>query len=74
MKPGIEFNKRTEVFSESASYCHMAQPSDFITTSTWHNGEGIDIQVQSSMGLQTLSITHGELELINVLAYIKEPT
>ena len=73
MQPGIEFNKRTEVFSELGSYCYLSQPTDFIAVSEWHNGEGIDITIQSSMGQQMVALTHGQLKLINVLATIEEP-
>ena len=48
----------------------MAKPDATIEVCEWVNGEGWDI----SIGERTVSITHGELEAINVLTKIKHPT
>ena len=54
-------------------YCHLANSNDTIQVVEWPNGEGVDIFIITS-NPQHFSLTYGQLELIEVLTKIKEPT
>ena len=68
----MEFSKRNSVSECLDKYCHMAKENDFVEVSEWTNGEGIDITISSHESDKIFSVTHGELDLINILRDIKE--
>ena len=63
----IQTSKRRAVFSELKRYCHMSGDNDYMEVTEWSNGEGWDINIDRKNGSEKFSITHGELELLQVL-------
>jgi len=69
---GIEYSKRNTIFCTLDKYCHFAKEDDYIEVTKWSNEEGYDIVISSGSKYQIVSLTLGEIELLNVLLNIKE--
>jgi len=69
----METCKLTSREENTNLYCHLAKPEDTIQAIEWPNGEGVDIFVNSRSS-QHISLTYGELELIDILTRIKDPS
>ena len=54
----IETYERKSKFAELKAWCHLSKPHDFIEVTQWHNGEGVDVCINSS-GEQRFSLTWG---------------
>lgn len=67
----VEFYKRKSAFSELKNYCHLSGDHDFIEVTEWSNGDGYDIVVSTKRGDQHFSLTHGEIDLLQVLLKIQ---
>lgn len=67
----IEFSKRKSAFSLLKNYCYLSGDDDFIEVTEWSNGDGYDIVVSSKHGEQRLSLTYGEIDLLQVLLKIQ---
>jgi hypothetical protein len=52
-------------------WCHMSKPHDFIEVTEWHNGEGVDVCINSN-GEQRFSLTWGQYEALQALVTYKE--
>ena len=59
----FEAYKKPCVFSEVKNWCHLSKKDDFIEVCRWGNTEGLDITINDT----TISLTDGQLELINAL-------
>lgn len=68
----ISVSKRRAVSAGLTPYCPFAKESDFIEVTNFTNGEGYDICISRGNTQQTVSLTHGELELLQVLIGFKE--
>jgi len=68
----METHKLTSHEEYTHLYCHLAKLDDIIQATGWPNGEGVDIFVVGSTS-QYISLTYGQLELINILTHIKDP-
>ena len=68
----MEFNKLNSVFEETSKYCYHSKDSDYMEVIGWKNGEGFDINLSTRGNDQKFSLTHGELELLEILVKIKE--
>ena len=53
------------------AWCHMSKPHDFIEVTEWHNGEGVDVCINSSSE-QRFSLTWGQWEALQALVAYKE--
>jgi len=58
------------VFAKLSDYCYMAKEHDYIEVTEWHNGEGYDIDIETSNGNRIIKLTHGELAAINALVAV----
>jgi hypothetical protein len=63
----MEFYKRKAVMEKLKGYCHLSKEHAFMEVTEWTNGEGLDICVNDE---KYFSLTHGELQLLSVLANI----
>ena len=63
----IIVDHRRSVFAELKPYCHHADEGGYMEVVEWSNGEGFDVAIDRKNGLETFSITHGELQLLQVL-------
>ena len=51
----------------------MSKPHDFIEVTEWHNGEGVDVCINSPPeGEQRFSLTWGQYEALQALVTYKE--
>ena len=62
---------RKATFTLLKPYCYFAQPEDFIEVTEWHNGEGIDVTINTKSGEKHISLTHGEFEALVAVAHYK---
>lgn len=67
----IEFSKRKSAFSQLKNYCHLAGEHDYVEVTEWSNDEGYDVVVSSKHGEQRFSLTHGEIDLLQVLLKVQ---
>ena len=67
----IETYERKTKFAELGAWCHMSKPHDFIEVTEWHNGEGVDVCIDSN-GEQRFSLTWGQYEALQALVTYKE--
>jgi len=63
----IEVAQRRAVFAELKPYCFHAGENDYMEVTEWSNGEGFDIVIDRKGDTERFSLTHGELELLQVL-------
>ena len=68
----MKFSKRKSVSENLSEYCYLSKENDFIEVTEWANGDGIDINISTNNTDKIISLTHGELTLINILANIQE--
>ena len=66
MKSIESYNRRANL-AELESYCHLSKKDGFMEVTEWHNGEGYDIVLHNGMFQQNFTLTHGELQLLQVL-------
>lgn len=63
--------KQTTV--ELGDYCVLSKKHDFLSVIDWRNGEGKTVQVcAEGVGLQTLDLTYGQYEALQVAWNYKE--
>jgi hypothetical protein len=63
----VEVNNRRAVFAELKDYCMHSGDHDYMEVTEWSNGEGYDILIDRKRGFERFSLSHGELELLQVL-------
>jgi len=63
----IAVSKRRAIFAELKGYCHLSSDNDYMEVTEWSNGEGYDIVIDRKSGVEKFSLTHGELQLLQVL-------
>mgnify|MGYP000252750931 FL=1 len=63
----IEVSQRRAVFSSLKPYCVLSGNDDYMEVTEWSNGEGYDIVIDRKGDVERFSLTHGELELLQVL-------
>lgn len=63
----IVVNSRRAVFAELKDYCMHSGDHDYMEVTEWSNGEGFDILIDRSRGIERFSLSHGELDLLMVL-------
>ena len=66
----ITFYKRDTAFASLQKFDCIAKPEDFIEVSLWHNGEGFDVNMNSSNNDQKFMMTWGEFKALKKI--IKE--
>lgn len=59
----MERYKRKAVFSELKKFDIFAKDSDFIEVIEWHNGEGFDVEISSSLP-ERFQLTWGEFKAL----------
>lgn len=67
----IQFHKRPSAFAELKHYCPTAGEYDFMEVTEWSNGDGYDVVISTKRGEQYVSLTYGEIDLLQVLLKIK---
>lgn len=68
-KKNIDLYDRKAAFTELKQFCHLSKEHDFVEVTEWHNGEGFDINVSSSID-SFMSVSYGQFNAIKSL--IKE--
>lgn len=65
----IEHRTRRAVFAPLEPYCHLSygRRDDFIEVTEWINGEGFDVNLNDAGGMQSMSMTYGQLKAIRKL-------
>jgi len=63
----ISIDKKTSAFAELKDYCYLSGDDDYIEVTEWRNQEGYDVCVSSKLGERSISMTCGEIDLLNVL-------
>ena len=63
----MEINNRKSIYDNLDKYTFSSTKNDYIEITEWINGEGWDICINSSEGLQKISLSYGELDAINYL-------
>ena len=63
----IKEYKRNSKFTELKPYDYFAKDSDFMETTEWYNGEGVDVAVSSNTGEQHFSLSWGEWQALRAL-------
>lgn len=66
----MNFAKRKTVYADLRDYCHHAKADEIVEVCEWVNGEGWDIDIGDN---KMISLTHGELHAIEVLAKVAHP-
>lgn len=67
----IETYKRTTKFAEIKAWDFTAKEHDSIEVVEWHNGEGVDVHIESN-GSTNFSLTWGQWEALQALMAYKE--
>lgn len=62
----IDKYKRKTVFAELEQFDYMSKENDFIEITKWTNGEGFDIEINSS-NQQVFQLTFGQFDAIKSL-------
>ena len=58
---------------ELGDYCVLSKKHDFLSVTDWRNGEGKTVQIcAEGTGLQTLDLTYGQWEALQVAWNYKE--
>lgn len=57
----MEQYNRKSIFSKLKGYCTFAKEHDYIEVTEWKNGEGFDVDINSSNNTR-FQITHGEFK------------
>ncbi len=65
-KKNIDLYDRKAAFAELKQFCHLAKEHDFVEVTEWHNGEGFDINVSSTVD-SVMSVTYGQFKAIKTL-------
>lgn len=61
----MEIQTRKSINDNLKKYCYCSNgDNDFIEVTSWTNGEGIDITINSNGQEKSFSLTHGELDAI----------
>jgi hypothetical protein len=68
---GIEVSHRKAKLTTLEEYCHFSNEGDFIEAVEWSNGEGVDININSTRH-QQFSLTHGEFQALQALMAYQE--
>jgi hypothetical protein len=63
----IKEYKRSSKFTELKPYDYFAKDSDFMETTEWYNGEGVDVAISSNSGEQHFSLSWGEWQALKAL-------
>ena len=63
----METYTRKSAFAELKDYCHLSKGGSFMEVTEWKNGEGWDVTID----LRSFTLTHGEFELLNILARLR---
>lgn len=63
----ITKNNLRSLHTNLSPYCHFSKEEDFIEVTDWANGEGKDIQIETSREVRTIRLTHGEFQAISCL-------
>jgi hypothetical protein len=63
----IKEYKRNSKFTELKPYDYFAKDSDFMETTEWYNGEGVDVAISSNTGEQHFSLSWGEWQALKAL-------
>ena len=66
----MKFHRRPSVYTNLKQYCYHAKADDVVEVSEWVNGEGWDINIGEN---KMISLTHGELQAIEVLTKVVHP-
>lgn len=69
----IESYKRNAVSASLEGYCHHSKKDGYMEVTEWSNGEGFDILINSAHNVQHVSMTYGELQLLQVLTNYQGP-
>lgn len=64
----MEQYTRKALFVHLTDYCHCAGKDDFIEVTEWANGEGLDVNINSTHANQIFQLTWGELKALKKLA------
>ena len=63
----IEVSQRRALFAQLKPYCTLSGDNDYMEVTEWSNGEGYDIVIDRKSSTERFSLTHGELECLQVL-------
>jgi hypothetical protein len=63
----IEVSQRRAVLAQLKPYCMLSGDDDYMEVTQWSNGEVYDIVIDRKGDTERFSLTHGELELLQVL-------
>lgn len=65
----IKHSMRRAVMAPLESYCHLScgRHDDFVEVTEWSNGEGFDVNLNDAGGMQSMSMTYGQLKAIRKL-------
>jgi hypothetical protein len=61
-----------QVYADLKPYDYCAKDGDFMSVTEWHNGEGFDVEINSSGRRDLFQLTYGEFNALQVLVNYKE--